>query len=305
MNHRIACVIPTFNAGSNLKTVLDSLSEQSVCFDLIAIDSSSADDTVELLNKYTNIVLVKPSHDFNHGGTRQFIVDSFISYDVFVFLTQDAVLSSRDSLKNLLLPFEDKLIGAVNGRQLPNQHASPLARHARLFNYPVVSFVRTLADSKIYGLKTAFLSNSFAAYRSSALKDIGGFPNDVIFAEDMYVAAKMLKSGWKIAYNADATCFHSHNYTLIEEFRRYFDNGVFHSRNRWIRELLGGAGREGIRYCFSELRYLGVRKIHLWPSSIFRNVIKIIAFKLGNNEESIPKTIKISLSMNKRYWLHF
>ena len=41
-------------------------------------------------------------------------------------------------------------------------------------------------------MKTAFNSNSFAAYRRKALKDVGGFPINTILSEDMYVTAKML-----------------------------------------------------------------------------------------------------------------
>ncbi len=35
----------------------------------------------------------------------------------------------------------------------------------------------------------------------------------------MYVAAKMLISGWKIAYNANSQVFHSHNYSIWQEFK--------------------------------------------------------------------------------------
>ena len=84
------------------------------------------------------------------------------------------------------------------------------------------------------GIKAAFLSNSFAAYRRSALESVGGFPSDTIFGEDTFAAAKMLLNGWKIAYSAEATVYHSHNLTFIEEFRRYFDIGVFHSREKWF-----------------------------------------------------------------------
>ena len=115
-----------------------------------------------------------------------------------------------------------------------------------------------MADAAELGIKAAFMSNSFAAYRREALMAVGGFPKHVIFAEDMYVAAKMLMAGWKVVYEGSACCRHSHNYTIIEEFRRYFDMGVFHAREPWIRENFGGAGGEGLRYVKSELKYLGL-----------------------------------------------
>jgi rhamnosyltransferase len=211
-------------------------------------------------------------------------------------------LASQDAVSNILKLFHDPMVGAVCGRQLPHLDATILARHARIFNYPDKSRVKSLEDASLLGLKTAFLSNSFAAYRANALKDAGGFPDHVIFGEDMYVAAKMLQKGWKIAYAAKAECRHSHNYTLVEEFRRYFDNGVFHAREPWIREMLGGAGGEGIRYVISELRFLGWKHLYLWPSSIFRNGLKLLAFRLGLLERYIPRKTKMLLSMNRAYW---
>ena len=61
---------------------------------------------------------------------------------------------------------------------------------------------------------------------------------------------------YKIAYIADAMVKHSHNYSLIEEFKRYFDIGVFHADQQWIRNNFGGAGGEGKTFLISELLYL-------------------------------------------------
>ena len=188
------------------------------------------------------------------------------------------------------------------GRQLPHRDANALAKHARAFNYPKNSRVKTLADSQELGIKTAFMSNSFAAYRREALMEIGGFPNHVIFAEDMYAAAKMLQTGWQVAYEGNACCRHSHNYTITEEFRRYFDMGVFHAREPWIRETFGGAGGEGLRYVKSELKFLGASGLFLWPSAIIRNACKLIAYKLGQKERALSIGLKKKLGMYKRYW---
>ena len=122
------------------------------------------------------------------------------------------------------------MVGCASGRQLPHSDASLLASHARHFNYPNVSSIRDEKSISTLGLKAAFCSNSFAAYRVSALYECGGFPLNVILGEDMYVAAKMLLRGYKTAYVANATVYHSHNYSPIEEFKRYFDTGVYHAR---------------------------------------------------------------------------
>lgn len=299
---RIACIIPTYNGRDDLARLLDSLEKQSESFDLLIVDSSSSDGTGELARSRVANVVTIPGSQFNHGGTRQMMVNRNPGYDIYVFLTQDAYLEDANAIEHLVAPFKDEKVGAVCGRQLPHKDASPLAEHARLFNYPATSMVKTFEDAPVMGIKTAFMSNSFAAYRGGALVEVGGFPEHVIFAEDMYVAAKMLLGGWKVAYAGNASCRHSHNYSFQEEFRRYFDMGVFHAREPWIRERFGGAGGEGLRYVKSELKFLDLPRLYLWPSAIFRNVCKLFAYKLGQKEQGMSLGLKKKLGMYKRYW---
>jgi rhamnosyltransferase len=299
---RCACVIPTYNGVVELKRLIDSLEKQSIAIDILVVDSSSEDGTAELARDKGCILEVIPTYQFNHGGTRQYMVDRYRNYDVYVFMTQDAYLVDECSIERILNPFFDERVGAVCGRQLPHIDATPLARHARFFNYPPASRIKSMDDVTELGIKVPFISNSFAAYRREALVDAGGFPSHVILSEDMYLAARMLLKGWKVAYAGDACCRHSHNYTMLQEFRRYFDTGVFHAREPWIRRQFGGAGGEGFRYVINELKFLGFRYIYLWPSSLLRNVFKLFGFKLGLLESIIPVVIKRKLSMHKNFW---
>lgn len=299
---QIACIIPTFNGAEIIGKCIHSITSQTYNAKVITVDSSSIDDSAELARSLNAEVTTILASDFNHGGTRQKMVDKHSEYDIYIFLTQDAYLEDNTAIKKIIYYFNDGVVGAVCGRQLPHYDASLFAIHARNYNYPADSSIKELEDRKKLGLKVAFMSNSFAAYRASALKDIGGFPEHVIFAEDMYVAAKMLLKGWKIAYAGDACCRHSHNYSIKEEFGRYFDMGVFHAREPWIREKLGGASGEGLRYVISELSFLGIKNIHLWPASLLRNFFKLLAYKMGQKEKHIPKKIKKNIGMDKRYW---
>lgn len=304
---RVACVVPTYNGKDDLTRLLESLRLQTTSFDLLIVDSSSSDGTRELLQarkeagEITQLVVISGA-EFNHGGTRQMMVNEFADYDVYVFLTQDAVLEDHKALANILQPFEDSQVAAVCGRQLPHHDANLLAQHARLFNYPETYQTKTQADIPTLGIKVAFMSNSFAAYRGDALRAVGGFPNHVILSEDMFVTAKMVQASYNVVYAGSAACRHSHNYTLQEEFSRYFDIGVFHAREPWIRQEFGGAGGEGIKYVKSELRFLGFKRLHLWPAAILRNALKLLAYKLGQREASLPIGLKKKIGMYKGYW---
>ncbi|MBT8439929.1 MAG: glycosyltransferase, partial [Gammaproteobacteria bacterium] len=238
---------------------------------------------------------------FNHGGTRQRAVGEKIS-DHVVFLTQDAVIADTDALKNLLQYFNDKNVAAVCGRQLPRIGAGAIEAHARLFNYPDRSFTRTIHDVEKYGLKTAFISDSFAAYRVTVLSEIGGFPDNVIFGEDMYVSAKLLIAGYRIAYAADACVYHSHDYSLMQEMKRYFDMGVFHAREPWLRLEFGAAEGEGVKFVTSELGYLLRHAFWRIPEGLIRIVFRYTGFRLGLGERHISLTIKRKLSMSPGYF---
>ena len=300
---KIAIVVPTYNGYNDVQRLLNALSLQHGEFDVLIVDSTSTDGTSELLEKHETVThfFQVSTNTFNHGGTRQKVVDKYPDYDIYVFMTQDAYPSDRNAVREIVDLFKDEKVGAVCGRQLPHLDADEFASHARLFNYPDVSSVKAKSDIPLLGLKVPFISNSFSAYRKKALQEVGGFPSDVILAEDMYVAAKMVLLGWKIGYSANAQVHHSHNYSSLEEWKRYFDIGVFHSQQPWIKRQFGGAGGEGMRFVKSELQYLQ-NKRQLWLTSILRNGGKLIAYKLGHVERLLPKWLKKRLSMHSRYW---
>lgn len=302
---KVALIIPTLNGGELFKNLLTSISNQSYqpCRKII-IDSTSKDQTVVLARKAGFDVVSISLNSFNHGLTRQQGVEMAEDADIIIFLTQDAVLADSEALSQLIASFSIAPdIGAVYGKQLPHTNATPLEAHARLFNYPVVSRIKSIEDAPKLGIKTAFISNSFAAYRRSALMEVGGFPANTILGEDTYVAAKMILSGLKIAYCAEARVYHSHNYSFIQEFKRYFDIGVFQARESWIREKFGQAEGEGVRYIVSEMKYLWRHNyISFFPSFCVRTLLKYMGYKLGLLESKIPISAKRRISMHNRYW---
>ena len=295
-------VIPVYNAVPFIPTLFGSLEVQdSPPLNIIVIDSESKDGTADIaLDAGCQVHRIK-KQNFNHGGTRN-LGASMAHGDIIVFMTQDAILADDHALRAILKPFSDPQVGAVCGRQLPHKDANPLASHARHFNYPSTSCIKTKANIPTMGIKVPFMSNSFAAYRKSIFDALGGFPENVIFGEDMCLAAKMVLNGYSVAYAGDACVYHSHNYTLMEEFHRYFDVGVLHAHEPWIQESFGGAGGEGFRYVWSELAYAWKHGIYWVIRSILTCGIKFLGYKLGKNESKLPLWLKRKLSMNKGFW---
>jgi rhamnosyltransferase len=301
---QVCVIIPTFNASRHWPGLHDALKSQGLQrHQVLVIDSSSTDNTRDLVEEAGYRVMRIPKRSFRHGATRQMAAEVMSSAEVMVYMTQDARLFGSNPIESLLRAFDDPQVGAAYGRQLPRPDAGPIERHARLFSYADRSEIRTLASREHMGFRVAFFSDSFAAYRRTAFDHVGGFPTDTIASEEVTVAARMLLYGWKIAYRADAAVIHSHNLTIASEFSRYFDIGVHHGRSRWLLDEFGGAGGEGRKFVVSQMRYLMDTEPSKIPLAVLRNISKWCSYKLGVHESLLPIFVKRTLSAQPDFWL--
>ena len=300
---KISVIIPTYNGQNYLTNLLTNLQSQSIeFFELIIIDSSSKDETVNIANKYTENIIIIPQNEFDHGGTRAKAA-AIAKGEILVFLTQDALLFDEFSIEYMIKVFDDEEVSAAYGRQLSYKNTNLFGKHLRKFNYPDKTVIKTKEDISIYGIKTAQLSNSFAAYRKSVLLETGNFKDNLILGEDVYTGAKMILSGYKLVYSANAKVYHSHSYTVWEEFKRYFDIGVFHKCESWILKEFGKAEGEGMKYIKSEVKYLLDNGAwYLLPEFIVRNGMKYLGYKMGQNYEKAPMWMIKKFSMHHRWW---
>lgn len=297
--------IPTLNAGDEWVENIKAIQQQLLKPEKITVvDSGSCDDTVSLARQAGFDVIQITQKCFNHATTRQLAFNSASdAAQCVIFLTQDVKLADNNAFQNLIHAFQDPKVAVAFGRQLPFENATAIERHARYFNYPSQSYRRQWNDRFQYGIKTAFCSDAFAAYRLNAVNNVGGFDQPLIGSEDLYLAAKLLKQGLKLAYQANAQACHSHNYTLKQEFQRYFDIGVFHGQQPWLRSELGRAEKEGRKFVKSELQYLYQNQKKQLPYAFFRVWTKWIAYRLGVKYRLLPRRwVKAWFTMNKHYW---
>lgn len=282
MNIPVSIIIPTYNAGKKFEKLALMIKKQTANIrQVLVIDSSSTDETVSIADKYGFTVEIIPRSEFGHGKTRQFALEK-VKTEIVVFLTQDALLYDEFSIENIVqCLISDENIAAVYGRQIPYENIGILGKFARFYNYPPISKINNFDDRKERGIKTAFLSDSFSAYKKSLLNKIGGFP-DVNFGEDTYVAAKLLMNAYKTAYCADAKVYHSHDYTLLQDYKRSKDIGQFHKKEKWILETFGKAEGEGLKFIINEAKYLVKNgRFYYLPIAFLHNVVKYLGYKMG------------------------
>ncbi len=300
---RVGLVIPTLNAGERWPLCLERVVCQSLRpHRLVIVDSASDDGTTESARLLGFEILSIARAQFNHGGTRQWAAEYLHDCDLVVFLTQDAILADADAIAEIVRCFDDPQVALAYGRQLPHAWATPIEAHAREFNYAAQSLKKDAAAADRIGAKVFFCSNSFAAYRRSVLLGLEGFRRDLILGEDMEFAARAIAAGYANYYCASALVHHSHDYTAVQTFRRYFDLGVFDRRHAWMRARFGSHSGEGLRFIRSELRFLAARAPAQIPRSVLRSVAKLVGYRCGRAERWLPRPLKRVLTMQPSFW---
>ena len=293
----VGVIVPTLDAGLVLGQLLFSLTNQTITADVLVVDSSSTDDTKEIAHRSGVKILTIGRDDFNHGRTRN-IGTRQINCDIVVLLTQDALPADALCLENLIKPLEDPQIIASFARQLPRPDASPVEQFTRLFNYPDRPVVKGLDDLPPLGIKTFFFSNVCSAIKTKEFNELGGFPENIIMFEDLLFAAKAILKGYKIAYVPEAKVWHSHNFSLIQQFRRYLDAGISLRNNAWIFEH-AKANREGAEFLKQEITYLSKEHQYRWiPYAIAESVFKFSGFWLGLHGITLHKSAIASSSLS-------
>ena len=165
---KFAVAIPALNAAvrTDWIAVLESYSRQSVQPALYLLaDSGSTDSTVADAKEYGWEIMPVHRHDFNHGATRQKIVQKLAEagFDAVVFAVQDACPATSDTIQLLLEHFQATGAAVAYARQVPWNPES-MDGYFRLRNYPPVSSVRKKEDIQKLGLMTAFCSNVLAVW---------------------------------------------------------------------------------------------------------------------------------------------
>lgn len=240
-------VIPTLNAAHEIGLLLERLEAQSLKpTEVLIVDSSSDDDTVAIASQFESArITVIDRGNFNHGATRHQALLQTQS-DYVCFMTQDAMPVDEGLFEHLMAPLlADSKVALASARQLPKEDARRFEQLVRGFNYPDESNVRDASDRERLGIKAYFASDVCAVYRRSAYLAVGGFET-VNTNEDMLMAAQLIAAGYKIAYEASAEVYHSHNFTARQQYERNKAIGQFLREHA---EELGGVSVSGEGRC--------------------------------------------------------
>ena len=303
-------VIPVYKPDKKLQMVISRLMGQTIVpSNIFLIHTRSSEDDLhteqllqEVQTEYSVVQVVSiAQEEFDHGGTRDMAMHLCKSQYVLM-MTQDA-MPKNGKLIETLRNAQGEKISVVFARQEPAKDCRIIERYTRTFNYPAESHsAMEKAAQTNNGIKSIFCSDVCAMYDRIAYEEVGGFPGKVIFNEDEIFAAKSLKAGYDIRYEAQAVVIHSHNYSGVQYFKRYFDLGVSQADFSYIFNEYH-AEDEGIRLVKQTFRYLMKRKSYFdIPVLFYHSGMKLIGMKLGKMYRKLPDKIIMKCTSNKAYW---
>jgi rhamnosyltransferase len=300
----VSIVILTKNPGKRFREVIRQVFNQKTedDFEVIVIDSGTTDGSLSCLeNTSAKLIKINPS-DFGHGKTRNYAAN-IANGKFLVFLSQDATPANENWLNELIRPLkEDEKVAGVYSKQIPYEDASIMEKCFLSVHYPDTYQVKEKKSKKELTLKDVFFSNVSSAMRKELLLRFR-FPDDLIMSEDQAWSKEVIQHGYKIVYNPKSIVYHSHNYSLIRVFQRFFDSGAS------LKDLNLKAGnyKESIKVIYEEIKFclkeLGLTKFLFYlPYVAAYEFMRHAGFILGQNYKRLPQNLLPYLSFHKYYW---
>lgn len=306
----VTVLIPTWRPDGKLNELLRRLSRQTMLparvLLLNTVDGEGDGRTAECVDAFSgSFPVLSVFHvdrkEFDHGGTRHLGM-TFADTELVLCMTQDALPRDTHLISSLAECFEDPLVAAAYGRQIATKNSSAAERFTRTFSYPEQSVTKSLQDLDRMGIRTFFCSDVCAMWRRETYFEMGGFERHTIFNEDMILAGKLIRAGYRIAYAADAQVWHSHDYGSMKLLRRNFDLGVSQADHPEIFSMVSSTG-EGIRLVRQTAAWLvkNGRGRELWKLTADSGC-KYLGYSLGKRYRKLPKKLILKLTDNKPYW---
>lgn len=312
---KASVIIPTKNPGRIFTDVLAIVRAQETAwpFEIIVVDSGSTDGTVEFIRRHDEIRLIEiPAAEFGHGRTRNLAI-SQARGEFCALLTHDALPASTRWLSRIVeaVAQAPDIAGAFGPHLAYPAHDAFVKRDLHTHFEGFKQFDPVLSrdtDSERYARDEGwrqvlhFYSDNNSCLRRSVWQEIP-YP-DVDFAEDQIWAAKIIENGWKKAYAAEASVFHSHEYRPFEQLQRAFDESLAFRRLFGYR--LGGNLGQTLRTgaALSRADWRWGRAHHVPLGHVIRRLCNdfalVLGHSLGARGEWLPERIRVFLSRDKK-----
>lgn len=212
----ISVILRSKNDVTVIRPTVEGLLSQRDCgeFEIISCDDSSTDGTAEIIAEYTDIKRLVPE-PIPYNPAR--VLNRAVQHakgELIIFNNSDAIPQSDQYFRYLTKPLVDPQCGAIYGCQLPRPDAWAFIKreHQRAFN------PQNATDSNFFSLVAS------ATRREILLAE--PFNLAMQYSEDIEWSRRIQKKlNLNIIYAPKAVVEHSHNYTLREVWKRFYNEG--------------------------------------------------------------------------------
>lgn len=179
------------------KALDDQLSQPA---NVIFVDSGSNDGSRELAKSYGWQVIEYQAKKFNYSESLNLGCSHSIS-DAILILSAHCILIDQESVKMMLKELiEDDEVCAVYGRQLPTSKSTP---------HDIRDLLTVFGRERLVFKQYPFFHNAFGMIRRDLWQKFK-FDESVNGIEDRVWARSLVKEGFKIVYQPEASVYHEH-----------------------------------------------------------------------------------------------
>ena len=227
----VSILVPAYNEGVNVIPCLESLVgldyDKNYC-EVIVVDDGSSDNTFDVAKSFAlKFPFIKVFRNEKNSGMKSKALNIALKKiskksEIVVVLDADSVVNS-DTLRKVLTFFD-------NGYDAVSMRYMPLNRKSILAKFQVFEYMYSALWRKILSILNSMYVTPgvFSAYTLKSLKKVGYFRSDCL-TEDMELALRFQKAGFKIGYSFTTTA-----YTKVPESLSKF----IKQRERWYRGYL-------------------------------------------------------------------
>jgi cellulose synthase/poly-beta-1,6-N-acetylglucosamine synthase-like glycosyltransferase len=246
----VSILIPACNEELVIGRILQRMSQLTYPIgklQIIVVDDASTDSTGKIAKQYSEAyrfitVLHRNEQEGRRGKAAAMNAGLKHARGEIILCFDADYYPQKDIVEQLVKPFEDPKVGAVQGRVTvlnePNNLVTRLVALERTGGYRIDQQAR---DS--LGLITQF-GGTVGGFRKSLLESLGGW-DESILAEDTDLTFRVYLEGFKVRYVNDAECYEE----AVENWRAYWKQ-----RYRWSR----GHMQCAFKHLFNVLRSMNL-----------------------------------------------
>lgn len=231
----LTVIVPAYNERETIADTLRSLREQTAPpREIIVVDDCSTDGTGDIARALDVTVYRPPANTGSKAGAQTAVLGR-VHTEFTMALDADTTLAP-DAIEKLLAAFEDPNTAAACGFVIP-RFVKSIWERGRYVEYLLAfTWYKPVQD---YYRRPLISSGCFSVYRTSALKQLGGWQTRTL-AEDMDLTWTFHKNGYGVRFIPEAVCYpiEPHNFGFMRAQLRRWSHGFLQNYLLHWRDLL-------------------------------------------------------------------